>query len=404
MYHGGNVLLRSLVGLFVKSQMYFERFSVLAILLVLLPASALAQSIDVGRGAVGVHVPPSYDSGTPMPLVLLLHGYTSSGSGHEGYMKFTPLADEFGFLYLHPDGRIDAVGNRFWSGTDACCNFYGASDDDDDYLMALINEMKSQYNVDPLRVYLIGHSNGGFMSYRMACDHSDTIAAIASLAGATFFDPLDCQPAVPVHVLQIHGTSDGTILYVGGSLGGTAHPGAVATVQQWTTHNGCALVADTSAPNIDLERNLAGNETTVTRYYTSCNPEGSAELWTIVGGIHSPAFSATFSRQVVEFLYAHPKDAPAAGSLDEAWVDFDWIGSKYGSEDTPFDTLGDALTAAAPSATVKIKGDTGDSVSNQTMTINQAVTIEAVNGAVRIGDAGGRGPDTGRESGFVSRE
>ena len=366
----------------------------------------MAQSIDVGRGPVGVHVPPSYDPGTPMPLVLLLHGYTSSGAIQESYMQFTPLADEFGFLYLHPDGRIETGGdaNRFWSGTDACCNFYGAPDDDDDYLMDLINEMKWQYNVDPLRVYLIGHSNGGFMSYRMACDHSDTIAAIASLAGATFFDPLDCQPTEPVHVLQIHGTSDGTILYAGGDIIGTDYPGAVDTVEQWAAKNGCAIVADTSAPDIDLEANLAGTETTVTRYIVTCDPGGSAELWTIVGGSHVPALSATFSRQVVEFLYAHPKGPPAVGSLVEVWVDFGWIGSTYGSEDTPFDTLGEALTAAAPWGAVKIKGDTGDNTSLETMTIDQAVTIEAVNGTVRIGDFGGRNSDNGRRSGFVSHD
>ena len=378
--------------------MIMERFSVIAILLVLLPVSTVAQSIDVGRGPVGVHVPPSYDPGTPTPLVLLLHGYGASGAILESFMQFTPLADEFGFLYLYPDGRIDGGGNRFWSGTDACCNFDGASDDDDDYLMALINEMKSQYNVDPLRVYLIGHSNGGFMSYRMACDHSETIAAIASLAGATFFDPLDCQPTGPVHVLQIHGTSDTQIRYGGGSIRGTAYPGAVATVEQWATHNGCAIVADTSAPNIDLVSNLAGTETTVTRYINSCNPRGSAEIWTIVNGVHVPALSATFSRQVVEFLYAHPK------SIDEAWVDFGWLGTKYGTEDKPFDTLAEALTAAAPSGAVKIKGDTGTSISPETMTIDQAVTIEAVNGTVRIGGFGVRNSDKGPRSGFVSRD
>ena len=392
--------------------MIMERFSVIAILLVLLPVSTVAQSIDVGRGPVGVHVPPSYDPGTPTPLVLLLHGYGASGAIQESYMQFTPLADEFGFLYLRPDGRIETggAGNRFWSATTPCCNFYGAPDDDDDYLLDLINEMKSQYNVDPLRVYVIGHSNGGFMSHRMACDHSDTIAAIASLAGATFLDPNDCQPTGNVHVLQIHGTADDTILYAGGftfedpPAPGGEYPGAGATVEQWAANNGCAIVADTSAPNIDLEANLAGAETTVTRYFTSCDPEGSAELWTIVGGSHVPALSATFSRQVVEFLYAHPKGAPAVGSLVEVWVDFGWLGSKYGSEDTPFDTLGEALSAVAPAGSVKIKGDTADNTSSETMTINQAVTIEAVNGTVRIGDLGVRNSDKGPRSGFVSRD
>lgn len=280
-----------------------------------LSASAQVPSVDAGRGPVGVHVPLSYNSETPMPLVMLLHGYGSNGASQEAYMNFAPLAEEFGFLYLHPDGRFnaDTPPLRFWSGTDACCNFFGNSDDDDDYLMDLIDEMKSLYNVDPLRVYLIGHSNGGFMSYRMACENSDTIAAIASLAGATFFNPFDCRPTDPVHILQIHGTNDGTILYAGGDIIGTNYPGAIATVEQWAAKNGCAIVADTSAPNIDLVVDLAGPETTVTRYFSSCNSGGSAELWTVINGVHVPALSSTFSRLVVEFLYAHPKPTPGEG-------------------------------------------------------------------------------------------
>ena len=65
-------------------------------------------------------------------------------------------------------------------------------------------------NVDPYRIYVAGHSNGGFMSYRLACTHADRIAAIVSLAGATFDTPADCSPTEPVAVLQIHGTADDT--------------------------------------------------------------------------------------------------------------------------------------------------------------------------------------------------
>ena len=76
--------------------------------------------IDLGRGPVVVHVPPSYDPAVPAPLILLLHGYGSSGAQQEAYMQFTPLSDEFGFLYAYPDGTRDANGYRFWNATDAC--------------------------------------------------------------------------------------------------------------------------------------------------------------------------------------------------------------------------------------------------------------------------------------------
>ena len=71
------------------------------------------------------------------------------------------------------------------------------------------------YNVHPGRVYLLGHSNGGYMSYRLACDASDRITALASLAGATFKSPSKCNATEPVSVLQVHGTQDDLVPYEG---------------------------------------------------------------------------------------------------------------------------------------------------------------------------------------------
>ena len=86
-----------------------------------------------------------------------------------------------------------------------------------------------------------------------------------------------------------------------------------------------------------------------------------------------------------------------------AWVDFAFVGGENGSKDNPFDSLGEALAAVVDAGVVKVKGDTADAVSNETLTIDQGVTIEAVNGPVRIGDLGGRSSDQGGHAGFVSR-
>ncbi len=140
----------------------------------------------------------------------------------------------------------------------------------------------------------------------MACDHADLIAAIASLAGATYANASVCTPSEPVHTLQMHGTSDGVISYGGGSVS-APYPGAVQTTQTWATYDGCTLVVDSSSPRLDLDSGLAGDETVVDRYVDACNLGGSAELWTINGGAHSPNLSPQFGRLVVEFLFAHPK-------------------------------------------------------------------------------------------------
>lgn len=286
---------------------------------ILSSSMALADDIylDLGRGPVLVRVPAGYDPEVPAPLVFLLHGYGGSGAGQEAYMQFAPLVDEYGFFYLHPDGTINDESYRFWNATDVCCDFYNSEVDDSGYLRSFIDELTGLYNIDQRRIYFIGHSNGGFMSYRMACDHADTVAAIASLAGATHDDPADCTPIETVHVLQMHGTADNAIDYNGGYLFGNPYPGAVETVEMWAAYDGCVIEGDTSPAPLDLDTSLPGDETLVTRYATDCLPGGSAELWTIVGGGHVPALTDQFSRLVMDFFLSHPKADPCPSDLND---------------------------------------------------------------------------------------
>jgi polyhydroxybutyrate depolymerase len=259
-------------------------------LLTLLAPSQSAGTIvvDAGRGPVTVQVPASYDAAVPTPIVVLLHGYSGTGAGQEAYMQFGALADTYGFLYMYPDGLQDNFGFQYWNGTDACCDFLGTGVDDVGYLFDLLDLIRVQMNVDPARVHFIGHSNGGFMAHHLACDRAGEVASIASLAGATFFDPANCAAEEPVHVLQIHGTSDNTVFFGGGQFSGNPYPGAITTAESWAASNNCDIVADTSSPPINLVSSIPGPETTVWRYETACDVGGSAELWTIQGGGHVP--------------------------------------------------------------------------------------------------------------------
>lgn len=271
-------------------------------------AGAQDANIPIGGDRpVGVHVPPTYVAGTPMPLVILLHGYSANSDAEESYLGLTAQSDAKGFLYVRPNGTKDAMGNLFWNGTDACCNFQPPIIDDSKYLSDLIDQVSAHYTVDPKRVYFIGHSNGGFMSYRMACEHGDKIAAIVSLAGAMWQDLSKCPAKTPVSVLEVHGTADATIPYTGGSNVGHAFPGATTTIADWTTYDGCASTADTSAPNLDLEVGVVGAETTVTKYTMGCKAGTATELWTITGGGHIPTFTHDFAPDAIDFLLAHPK-------------------------------------------------------------------------------------------------
>ena len=269
-------------------------------------SSACSETTFGDDRPVDLHVPQSYSCDTAAPLVIMLHGYTASGALEELYLNITAESNKRGFLYAHPDGTKSAAGEQFWNATDACCNFEGSKIDDSAYISKLIKDVQAAYNVDEKRIYLIGHSNGGFMSYRMACEHGDQIAAVASLAGAMFTDVKKCAAATPVSLLEIHGTADGTINYNGGVIGAASYPSAETSVGDWVTFNKCGATADTSAAPLDLVTNLPGSETHITSY-TGCQASTGVALWTIEGGSHIPDFSASFIPKVMDFLYAHPK-------------------------------------------------------------------------------------------------
>ena len=250
-------------------------------------------------------VPSSYSKGTSIPLVVLLHGYGATGALQESYMKFEAVAEQNGFILINPDGTVDPTGKQFWNATDACCNFFSKVDDDA-YLLSILNEMESNYSIDAKRVYFVGHSNGGFMSYRMACKHPDRIAAIASLAGASFFKSTDCGAQSAVSVLQVHGTNDGTILYGGGQILGNSYPSAFASASQWATFNQCTQSAVARSTKLDLEPNIAGDETSI-KAWTNCQNSSEVELWTMENASHIPALVSTFASKIWGFFAAHPK-------------------------------------------------------------------------------------------------
>ena len=121
--------------------------------------TSVAQSLDLGRGELPVTVPSHYNSATPTPLIVLLHGYTSSGPQQDAYMGFSKLADKYGFLFVAPSGNKEPGGNesRYWNASPACCDFFQTAVDDSGYVLDIINAVKKDYNVDADRVFLIGH-------------------------------------------------------------------------------------------------------------------------------------------------------------------------------------------------------------------------------------------------------
>jgi len=200
------------------------------------------------------------------------------------------------------------MGQGFWNATDACCNFYGSTVDDEGYLKGVVDEIQSKLSVDPKRILFFGHSNGGFMTYRMACHDSARIAAVAVLAGEMPLDASGCQPTKAVSLIHIQGTADATIHYDGGTVaaGVPPYPSAPTSVGDWVGYDTCDPSADTSGTPLDLDSSLAGAETTITAYH-GCKSSSDVVLWTIAGGSHIPTFQPGAVGSVVDWLLAHPK-------------------------------------------------------------------------------------------------
>jgi len=288
--------------------MFRARFTLAVLLLSLLPISQ-SQAADVefpGERPFTLVLPNNYQVGNPAPLIIGLHGYTAESPYAQSYFQLEKVADKKGILTVYPSGSKDSNGYLFWNATPACCNFDSSTVDDEAYLLSIIDSVSKDYAVDPARIYIIGHSNGGFMAHRMACNQSDRIAAIVSLSGMTYSNPKSCKPASPVSVLQIHGTNDAVISYTGGYLFSSAYPSARKTIDLWGRINECGKKAYRVLPRLDLDRKLSGAETTVLRY-KGCKTRATSELWTINKGKHSPELSAKFADSVVSFLLSHPK-------------------------------------------------------------------------------------------------
>jgi len=267
-------------------------------------------AVYAGRGAVEVHVPALYQEGHPTPVVMILHGYSSDAERLEHYVRFTPLSDQKGFLLAFPNGLYDMRGNRYWNGTDACC---GPNTDDSGYLRDLIGVISATFTVDSRRIFVFGHSNGGFMAHRMGCDAADLVAAIVSLSAATWDDPSMCVPATPVNALEIHGTEDDAFYYDGGCVWHDAcYPSAEKTAQIWADLNHCTST-DTSQPLLDLTSEIPGPDTSRLNY-GSCDAGGSSSLWTIMGSRHHPDLTPGFNNIVLRYMMGHakPSDIPCA--------------------------------------------------------------------------------------------
>jgi polyhydroxybutyrate depolymerase len=173
--------------------------------------------------------------------------------------------------------------------------------------MDLVKQISAKVSIDAKRIYFFGHSNGGFMSYTVACNNSSKIAAIVNLEGSSFADMSLCKADHPVSVLQINGTADELIHIAGGDVFDDPklpYPSVAVETGKWAEVNGCSTSV-ASKTKFNYESVIAGSETTKAAY--KCPKGVAVEMWTIAGGAHLPKINSAFISSVFDFLLAHKK-------------------------------------------------------------------------------------------------
>lgn len=232
-----------------------------------------------------------------LPLVILAHGYGVNGVGQDLIFPFSKQVEARRFLYALPNGTQDALGKRFWNATDACCNNDGVPVDDVAFFRALIDDVKQEHAVG--RVYVVGHSNGGFMALRLACDAPDLVDGVVAVSASTFNEPLRCPDGRAVPVLLVHGTED-TWVPIEGRPG--RYPGAVETAERFARRGGC------TGPWESLERaDFLGPADAESRRerLTGCPAGMASELWSIEGGGHLLVFDERWTGATLDWLLEH---------------------------------------------------------------------------------------------------
>ncbi len=224
-----------------------------------------------------LYVPASYTGSEAVPLVFNFHGLGSNATQQMFYGDFRAIAERENFLIVHPQGTINLqTGQAFWNVMP------GSSDVDDiGFASALIDTLLLEYNINESRIYSTGMSNGGFMSYALACSLSDRFAAIASVTGSMTHNQLaQCNPENVTPIMEIHGTADLVVPFEGDAF---FISGIDEVVQFWVDRYLCSEFGSTALEDIDP----TDGSTVERSVFSSCDENASIELIKVFDGGHT---------------------------------------------------------------------------------------------------------------------
>jgi polyhydroxybutyrate depolymerase len=240
-----------------------------------------------------VHIPSSYDSKVSTPLVVALHGGGGDAEGSPHYFMLNQKSDEEGFIVAYPEGTGPTfLGKTFgtWNAWRCCNPAQEKKVDDVSFIREMIVKMGKEFNIDPARVYITGMSNGAQMTFRLSCELSDLVAAVAPSGSIDFSN--DCISR-PVPIIYFQGTADQCSPWEGGTCGtcladffneiglpGEPNPRTCSPIEEdvekWRIRNGCSPERDITFQHEDATcytyENCAAD-------FTFCKVENMGHTW-----------------------------------------------------------------------------------------------------------------------------
>lgn len=189
---------------------------------------------------------------TNAPLVVVSHGYTSSAKTMMSYSGMNKVADEEKFLVVYPQGTKDQRGNNFFN---VGYEFHASSKVDDlGFIKALVTKLTEDYQVNPNHIFATGMSNGGDLSYFLACYASDTFQAVAPIAGTMMQTTIEtCKPQKGMPIFAVHGKAD-EVTYFDGDMANRdkwgPYPGIPAVIEHWVDVNAVEISKQVDLDNI----------------------------------------------------------------------------------------------------------------------------------------------------------
>jgi len=268
--------------------------------------------IDGRRRTFLLHLPPLADHAHVLPLVIVLHGHGESAAHVARISGMSTKADQAGFVVVYPNGTGWMNLHPLSWNAGSCCGYAmhrGA--DDVGFLQALIADLQQHDHTDPKRTYVIGISNGAMLAYRLGCELTEQIAAIAPVAGSLAVP--SCTPTAPLSVIAFHGTADASVPYAGGQSPLTRDrridPPVATAIAFWAQHDACLPHPQTGEHgDIVREAYVGGAEGTEVVLYTI---RGGKHAWP--GGKRSWRFGDRPTQEISatdliwEFFTRHPK-------------------------------------------------------------------------------------------------